>query len=453
MMKSSYVLFLVIFVALLPGLAFSQASMTPFPQTLEFNSIGGGARAAGMGGAFLGISEGEYAYGWNPAGMIFAQKPSIGLQFNSNKDKFSKGYIFLSSNSGQLGADQANANRSIFNLGNSGVVVPFSFYEKQWAVGGGFHNVQTLDLNYETPGFQNSKNSYAQKEGIDAVTVSVSGKLTENIGIGVAANDYVRGGESNSYTGRYWIIPKPGSTTIDTVDAWVNSQSHYSGINFDIGLAAEYSIFKGGVVAHTPYNLKQEVLRTDYIMYPPTPQGFVNRYTSTIDIPFSYSLGLSAKPMNNLVLDFDFDVKPLSKSEQKIDWEMLQMPDTTISLQWKNLNQFRVGAEYTFKIGFASVPLRVGFRNNPSPYKQIKAINEAANDTMLTAQVIYGDQITTNIISFGSGLHFERAWIDLAYQFGKNSFTYDFNYLVPQTLKLTEKRDYSRLFVSAGMNF
>ncbi len=65
------------------------AQQNSFSNYLEYNTVGGGARAAGMGNAYLGISEGEMTYSWNPAGMIFTTKTLFGLQLSSISDKFS----------------------------------------------------------------------------------------------------------------------------------------------------------------------------------------------------------------------------------------------------------------------------------------------------------------------------------------------------------------------------
>jgi hypothetical protein len=453
MMKSSFILFLAaMMIAILQIPAFSQGITTP--QYLEFNTLGGGARAAGMGGAFLGISEGEYAYAWNPAGMVFAKKPSIGLQFNSASDKFQFDHVSSSGFFRVYDINQAEAKRSHFNLDNSGFVVPFSFYERQWAVGGGFRNIQDMDFKFETPGLFNSMDQFSQKQGIDAISVGISGKITDNIGLGVTGNDYIRGGETNFYSGNSAIFIADNANPIpDTVDTWTNYIYDYSGVNFDLGLMAQFSMVKGSFVVHTPYNLKQEVKETYNLMIPPYPIGSVYRLTTTTNIPFSYSAGLSIKPFESLLLAADFDSRPMSKSEIKYDYEMLTIQDFTYDPQWQDLNQFRVGMEYTLNAGFADIPLRVGFRNNPSVEKRLTAINEALTDSGLVPQYVYGSQENTNILTFGSGLRFQKAWIDLAYQFGNSSYDFNFNWFVPEPLTFKEKRDYSRLFISAGMNF
>jgi hypothetical protein len=442
MMKRSYVLLLVIFVmTLLPAVAFSQYIY--FPGYIEFNTLGGGARAAGMGGAFLGLAEGEYAYSWNPAGMIFDEKRSIGLQLVSSADKFTTpNYSFFDTN-GVYTVSKAEVKREHLNLDFGGFVTPFTFMDREWAVGGGYRNVYDMALKYENAGNFNSRNVFTQTDGVDAVSVSIAGKVIEGIGIGITANNYIRGTETNSYIGKAIIYHPPSNPVPDTVDYWFNDNSHYSGFNLDLGLSGEFSMVKGGVVLHTPYDLKQNSKITESLMIPPTPVGAINRLTTKTSIPLSFSIGLSVKPIDKLVVAADFDSRPMSKSDVTFNYESTALTDSTHNPAWEDLNQFRIGVEYTLKAGFADIPLRVGFRNNPSVEKEITSNTNG--------QKVYGSQITTNLMTFGTGVHFDKAWVDLAYQFGSSSYNSTINFGTAMVIE--QKRDYSRLLVSAGMNF
>ncbi len=379
--------------------------------------------------------------------MIYAEKPAIGLQLNSAADKFNTGYSRYSLLTNQVEISGVEIKRNHSSLGFSGVVVPFTFMDRQWAAGGGFRNVQDLTFKFDVPG--NLGDNFVENEGIDAVSVGISGKVNENLSIGVVANDYIRGGESSRTYAKSYDYRIPGNTYSDTVDLDYNFNSHYSGVNFDLGLAGQFNMFKGGVVVHTPYDLKQTVKRTLLIAIPPTPIGTVDRYTEKISIPFSFSFGVAAKPIDKLTVAFDFDSRPMSSSSITVDYEMLSIQDLNIDPKWENLNQFRIGAEYMVSAGFASIPLRVGFRNNPLTAKEV--ISYTLSDSGVVSDTKYGNQINTNIISFGSGLHFQKAWIDLSYQFGNSKY----NTVITSSTETTieNKFDYSQLLVSAGMNF
>jgi hypothetical protein len=436
------VLLTALIAALLPGLAHSQDVY--FPQFIEFNTIGGGARAAGMGGAFLGISDDEMAYSWNPAGMMFIKKPAIGLQFVSAADKFKIPFVLYSDSLTIHEAASSDADRKHFGLNFSGCAVPFTFMQWNWAVGGGYRNVYDMKYKIETVGFFQSTSSFIQSDGLDAISVAAAGRIVEGVALGVTINDFVRGPETNFWVGKAILIPNSGNAPPDTVDAWYNNNVHFSGVSVDIGLMGEYSIARGSFVLHTPYVLSQSNLLTYSAMTPPVPLGVIYRLTSTTHVPMGFSLGLSVRPLDKLVLAADFDNRPMSKTRFDENWEPLTLPDTNnVNPHWKDLNQFRVGAEYTINAGFADVAIRAGLRNIPS------VIGETVED--INGNITYGKQFNPTIFAFGTGLRFKRAWVDLAYQFGRKSYSSSIDFGTPVVFE--NKMDYSRLFVSTGMYF
>src|SRR4030067_1913222 len=118
-------------------------------------------------------------------------------------------------------------------------------------------------------------------DGVDAISVALAGLITDNLGFGVTANSYVRGTERNA-----WLLKAEEFYTStdpfpDTIDIWDNETSHYSGVNFDLGLAASFGMFKAGAVMHTPFNLKQDVKFTRTYMFAPLPIGAIDRITIT----------------------------------------------------------------------------------------------------------------------------------------------------------------------------
>ena len=56
-------------------------------EQLEYNFLGAGARANGMGDAFIAVADDATAIFWNPAGLFLLDQPeaSFGFQFVSEK--------------------------------------------------------------------------------------------------------------------------------------------------------------------------------------------------------------------------------------------------------------------------------------------------------------------------------------------------------------------------------
>ena len=46
---------------------------------IDWNITGAGARAAGMGGAFIGVADDATAITWNPAGLTQLYRPEVSL--------------------------------------------------------------------------------------------------------------------------------------------------------------------------------------------------------------------------------------------------------------------------------------------------------------------------------------------------------------------------------------
>ena len=457
MMKRVYIiLFATIIAALLPAFAFSQ--YLDYPQYLDISNNGGGARAAGMGNAYIGIADDEMAFSWNPAAMIFIDKSKLGLQFQSKADKFDMPWrtesnylrtITPTDTFPVVSLGDIRAKKNHFNLNFAGFAVPFTFFNRSWVVGGGYRNLYDMKFKFDGPGFLPGKTStYSESGGMDAVSVALAGKIIEGFGIGITANDYIRHSEINFYEPK--SIPLGEANGFDTVDVMSNYRSHYSGFNMDIGLTGEVNIFRAGLVLRTPYTLTDKYLRTITYVIPEGSGGIIDRVTAATKIPFSFALGVSARPIDKLILALDYEKRPMSNSDITINYES-NVPlfpsdtDKVINPNYQDLKEIRIGAEYFLSAGFADVPLRVGFDILPSVgtgYTQDSIGN-----------ITPGIQIKTNIFSIGTGLHFKRAWLDLAYQFGssKNTSTISTPEGIKSDYKL--KQDYSRLYISGGMNF
>lgn len=441
-------LFMITVFALLPVLAQAQYIFQNVG-LLEFNNSGGGARAAGMGGAFVGIADGELGYSWNPAGMMSVDKVKLGVQVASIGDNFASNIAHISPLYSEPNIGPREIKREHFSLNFAGFVAPFEFMDRDWAVGGGYRNVFDMIMEYNTPGFAGTQNEYSQDRGVDAISASIASNIITGVSAGLTINSYLRNSESNDYVGASEAAISQNLMDTIIVDVWRNVNSHYSGVNVDFGLHGDFGMFSGGFVFHSPLKLKEKIKHTYSLIVPPEPFGWIDRFTATYDIPFSYSIGIAVKPIENLTLAADFDSRSLSEVELSFDYEQVAFSDTTYNPGWEDVNQFRIGAEYIYDSGFADIPVRVGFKNEPSTGKQLLELGyDAVNSTWVET---FGDQITTNIISFGTGLYFEKVWFDLAYQFGSSSYNRTVDLGTPEVFEI--KRDYSRILISSGMYF
>ena len=498
-------LFVLIFIAVLvvfPAASFAQLAGYGSGY-LNFNTPGGGARAAGMGGAFIAIAEGEMAYSWNPAAMIYADRTKFGIDFLSRRDKINDVWFdirywdwanpLVESYEADLTSTSLNYGgfSAPFSLDSDSdarfvmvpllplALLPMTFSpseDLQLTVGGGYRHIFDMTAEFEHPGFDNSRNTFDQHRGLDAISLGIATKIREGIGFGWTMNAYVRGTEYNLITGETAEISQYiADNRADTIVAdWSKLKSTFSGFNMDIGLSADFDLIKAGVVVHTPYKLYQKALSTNLIVIPPSPIGAVDRVSYAYDMPLSASFGLAISPLERLSLAFDYVYRPLSKVDIQTDWEQtaLSFRDTTRSAEWEDVNQYRAGVDYIIDARFADIPLRLGMRNEPLVYKELTSLDINMQDsTGYSADFVdyddeRGDQISTNILTFGTGLTFDKIWFDIGYQFGSYSYNTVVRYLytdisddpnAPAETRYDDtheiKVEYSRLFFSVGMYF
>ena len=68
------------------------------------NPVGSGARAIGMGGAFIGVADDATAASWNPAGLIQLERPELSVvgAYTSRREEFSSDTRPEISNTGEI---------------------------------------------------------------------------------------------------------------------------------------------------------------------------------------------------------------------------------------------------------------------------------------------------------------------------------------------------------------
>lgn len=91
------------------------------------NPVGSGARALGMGGAFISIADDATAASWNPAGLVQLKRPELSIvgSFVSRREGFDSDPEY-----GALEDENINTN----DLNYLSVVLPFAFLHRNMAI-------------------------------------------------------------------------------------------------------------------------------------------------------------------------------------------------------------------------------------------------------------------------------------------------------------------------------
>ena len=454
--------------------------LSPF-QLTDYNFLGGGARARGMGGAFYSISDDPSAASWNPAGLTQMDKPQMLLNFSSYMHR-------LDYTTSRLTANYENSNQFKHDnnsISFASVVIPFKVKEKELVGSVLFQKLadiyqenkyvflldhaldnRTADtlLNYALNPLDNKTVG-----SLNAVSVSFGGKIYKSLSLGLGVNIY--GGnfitDDNFFYSVYdyslYGYPIVDTTGLNGYRFRPHIKSNYSGANLTFGAMYKLNKLSLGAVVKTPFNLKE---KNDLKIYTDVIENGVLLETSSIymspffetdrkwKMPIMIGLGGSYQ-MNALTLSADIEYRGYSKTEvtyrrnvaNPTDVEVTTggyvtnkwwgkegvTPPSVSSLGWRNITQLRIGGEYIFSTKYGKIPVRAGFRNDPKPYTSQTTPEEiymmmnrniVGNDTVYTPKFTQSDFGTKNgswingkIISLGTGVAWTQIKLDITYEY------------------------------------
>lgn len=162
------------------------------------NVVGSGARAVGMGGAFMAVADDATAASWNPAGLIQLEKPEFSVVYEYNRRH--EDYPDRSF----LGLKGFNAIQED-NLNYLSLVYPLPhplFADRNIVLSLGVHrrynfdrkveySVQTQQRIFENIFlFDRQTFEYTQEGSLNALVPAVAIELTKRLSLGVAVNIY-----------------------------------------------------------------------------------------------------------------------------------------------------------------------------------------------------------------------------------------------------------------------
>ncbi len=428
---------------------------------LDYNLLGGGARARGMGGAFIGVSDDPSAASWNPAGLTQLDKYQMGatLYFINPSLKYTTTYA----NSDFM--NSLKQNKASISFGS--VILPFKIYQKE-VVGSVLYN-RSSDIYdkrvYNFPGDRRIDNfgvyymtdttiigadsvRIGDKEdeitgGLDIVNLSLGTKVYKDLSLGVGLNIYTGSYEYNSNQ-QIRFTWNPAFDTLITYHPFIKGT--YSGVNFTLGALYKYRDFRIGAIVKTPFKLQEkddvqflkDVIINGYTISTPDAISarpvFPVEYKQKWEIPLTVGFGVSYR-MKGLTLAGDLELRNFSKAKLHYPsrWYDPNSPDTTMDLGWNSLTQFRIGGEYVYQSKYGTIPIRAGFRNDPQVFSDLKNVDmefvdydpQAGAKLMNSADVISivnqtnGSKVTGNTFSLGTGIGWSQIKLDFTFEYSR----------------------------------
>ncbi|MBD3169271.1 MAG: hypothetical protein GF307_07290 [candidate division Zixibacteria bacterium] len=444
---------------------------------INFNPHGASTRAKGMGNAYIGLSDDAPGVSWNPAGAAFMKDGQAFAEFLSNNSTIE---YKLDGTGGGLADVSYNIDYESKNnmFGSYAYVSPVRFYDRDWAIGLNYYRMFDLSKEYK---FEDEDNleEYEMRLGVEVVKITAATQIIPNIALGVNGNIYIRGFIED------WIEKRPGTPITDTggdtlyfAPIHIRSKASYTGFNFDIGLQGRFGGLGVGAVVSTPFKLKQNSTVLSAVNIPNTGESGIYYNSDTkIEFPLGLAFGAAYTMEERLTIaadystygfeDTEFSMHPFWIDQMEYEYTDPLIPNQKIDAHWNNINQYRIGAEYLVDISNITIPLRVGYRNDPKVYGDEMILTDSTGlmvpeDTVQGSSTFgektaYGDQVEGYILTFGTGVVYKNVALDLAYEYGTAERTVTETRINGDYAGREYTRNYdekvSRLFAALSMKF
>ena len=353
-----------------------------FSQTLtetQFSApIGFGARAFGMGGAFIAIADDATAATWNPGGLGQIEHIEIsGIGSYYDFERYESAVIIDNNQTGTI-IRQGDS----FSFDFVGISVPFRpFPESDFklVLQYSYQKVINFNIKSNTNPIQyrfygtneqghdivESGYKYENEEftgGLDAHSIGLGVKVTEWLNLGFTANIWTNGYDGGTFHEFYGAIRdiETGAVNEHIYAKNTPEARRFSATSFNLGALVQIT---DGLNVGAVYKSK-------FTLDVKNPEG---QLKYKVDYPDSFGLGLAFRPIDNLTVAADFTYTYWSKGRAYNDNFNRFFPMTEIEYQEKikgveqplhwfqqDTSQWRFGSEYVFIIDDLLIPVRGG---------------------------------------------------------------------------------------------
>jgi hypothetical protein len=352
-------------------------------------TLGSGARAYGMGGAFLARADDATAASWNPAGLSYLRVPELSLVGVSNSFDVTRG---LSSDSFQGRAVDFAAFTWPIGLGDLRGAVQLSY---QRAIS--FDGSRRIELYAPTTGLIEQFEDGSSDGGFDVVAVGTGLRLSRHLRGGFTVNRWLNGYDQQLSR----TILKDNQHPLREFGL----DFRPSGWSFNFGvIVSPLEQLNVAAVYKTPFTADVSLdksRRDSWGTISDINEVTTNAASSEavrLEFPSSYGFGLSWRPRDALTLSADFTRTHWSEARIQNYFELaatqpsedgvpavppkpVVYPDRQYPTLWpvpdpsnpddplkrqgqQDAEQFRVGVEWVLIKGALKVPLRAGYFND-----------------------------------------------------------------------------------------
>ncbi len=429
-------------------------------------TLGSGARAFGMGGAFLARADDATAAAWNPAGLSYLRAPE--LSFVGVHNSFTE--------TRNLDSDSLKGKSVDF----AAFTYPVGAGEVRGAVQLSYQRALSFDGTRTQRGYGALRDDEGNQigtqlirtdegtsdGGFDVVALGTGLRLSRHVRAGFTVNRWLNGYRQTLERNIYNL---PATEIRPRREFDLDFQP--SGWSFNLGLiVSPVDNLNLAAVYKTPFTADVSLARARADFYG-TPQTITevttNAHSSdvvTLDFPSSFGFGVSWRPRDTLTLSADytrsnwssarihdyFEVRATLPSDDDgvpaqpplpVFFDELQYPtlaavpdpddptDPLLRVAQQDAEQIRTGLEWVLIKGRVKIPLRAGYFND----RQIAPAGDS------------GETVRFNGLTAGTGLILGGVQIDVAwvYEFGEYFVALESSSREPVRFALTTNRVYA----------
>jgi hypothetical protein len=424
-------------------------------ETFYLNFLGGGARAEGMGSAFMGVADDVTGGTWNPAGLYEIEKPILGFSYGSlvprgntesTVDLLGQPFFKSEDHAGFFGGVSSLNFVAPLRIKGHQFVGSFSYVRN-------YDEFQELDWAYELPFItevidnvgsivldtltREYKVNSQLDGGMNSVNFAVGTRIYKNLSFGIGANIYTGRTVRNQST--YTVVR---NTTVDYYTFqrgdWEMVQesidtNKFSGVNFNIGFKMKGDIVDAGLLIRTPFSLDIKSGRSVYdfnivnglIESNGTDTTFIDDIVTKYEMPLMIGFGVGFKATENFLLAFDAEYRGFSSTKIKYRDSLVIDPGgdnkeflTEYNPDYDDIILFHFGGEYRTETSFGTIPLRLGLRYEPLPARSGKRLDPRLDLGFVAADIEPREWTPVAYsVSAGAGIHWEQIHFDWAYTY------------------------------------
>jgi long-subunit fatty acid transport protein len=336
------------------------------------NFFGVGARAMGMGGAYIAVANDATALVYNPAGLAMVKRIEFsgGLTHQRLRNKTGD-LTFVGIQSPGINFNDGRL-QSNTRLSSANIVLPVPTYRGSLVLVFGVNRIKSFDKAMKFTFDQDGSDGIeSESGGLYMWSFGGAVDISPNVSVGGAFNFF-------SGTDNYSWLYEAYHSNPDTLYKYKYDDTikdRYSGFNLKLGVRVQpnkFLVVGSTIESPVTYTIKEDWTQTTDIAYYQPPLNPDSYYDSgspeyKISLPFSLGLGIALN-FNNLILAGDINYADWTQMEYK---RLADMADANriIKDSYTDALRWHLGAEYLFP-GIGTT-VRVGYYQNPLPYKSM----------------------------------------------------------------------------------